>query len=221
VIRFEISIANTLLLSEDDAVLLFIDADRASTTGVFEGFEYTIQTAGSLGELVLARWDGSQFVRVAAPSLVKVWESGGKMTFRIARADLGNTQGFLFFAATETLPAEDPFDDSAPDGIATFSYTLSSPHIASLQPRFAPAAPRAGRAFSVAGVTAVLETDESVRATSFRCQATLGGRALRGTGPGGCRFALPRTAKGKQLVVAITATFGDQSRMRRTVFRVR
>jgi hypothetical protein len=208
-------------LPDDHFVGLFIDADRDQSTGVFEGFEYTIQTAGTLGELALARWNGSQFERVAAPSLVKVWESGGKMTLRISRADLGNTQGFSFFAATEVPPGEDPFDDTAPDGIASFSYTLSTPHIASVRPSFSPAAPRAGRAFRVASVRVGLESDEIVPATSFRCRATLGGRALRGIGVGGCRFSLSRSARGKQLVLVITTTVGDQSRTLRTVFRVR
>jgi hypothetical protein len=220
-IRFEISIANTVLLSDNDVVVVFIDADRSPATGVFEGFEYTIQTAGSLGELVLARWDGSQFIRVASRSLVKVWESGGKMTLRISRSDLENTQGFSFFAATEVLPAEDPFDDTAPDGIATFTYTLSTPHIAAVRPSFAPATPRVGRAFKVASVRVALESDEVLPATTVLCRATLGGRALRGTGAGGCRFSLPRNARGKRLVVAITATVGDESRTLRTVFRVR
>ena len=220
-IRFEISIANTVLLPAEHFVGVFIDADRNAATGVFEGFEYTIQTAGMMGELVLARWDGSQFVRVAAPSLVKVWQSGGTMTFRISSADLGNTQGFSFFAGTAVLPVEDSFDDTAPDGIATFTYTLSTPHIATVRPTFAPTRPRAGRAFRVAGVRVGLAGDEVVTATSFRCRATLAGRALRGSGVGGCRYQLPRTARGKRLVIAITATVGDQSQTVRSAFRVR
>jgi hypothetical protein len=67
----------------------------------------------------------------------------------------------------------------------------------------------------------VLETDEVLMATSFACRATLGGRALRGSGEGGCRFSLPRNARGKRLVLVITATVADQSRTVRTGFRVR
>ena len=219
-IRFEISIANTVLLRNEDFVGVFINADQ-SPTGAFEGFDYSIQTAGSLGDVILARWDGEKFVESQAPSLVKAWESGGKMTFRISRADIGNTREFSFFAATEVLPPVDPFDDTAPDGIATFTYALSTPHIESVRPRYSPAAPRAGRAFRVSGVAVGLESDEVVAASSFRCRATLGGRGLRGTGAGGCRFSLPRSAKGKRLVVTITATVGDQSRMLRAMFRVR
>jgi hypothetical protein len=220
-IRFEISIANTpVLLREEDFVGVFIDADRSPSTGFAEGFEYSIQTAGSVREANLYRWDGSTFVEVPTQSLTKIWEGGGKMTLQVSSADLSNTSGFSFFAATELLPGDDTFDDTAPNGVAAFTYTLSTPHIKSVRPRLAPAAPRAGRAFRVAGVTVTLETGEN-RTATFRCRATLGGKSLRGSGVGGCRFALPRNARGKRLVLAITATVSGQSRTLRKVFRVR
>jgi hypothetical protein len=220
-IRFEISIANTpVLLREEDFVGVFIDADRSPSTGFAEGFEYSIQTAGSVREAILYRWDGSAFVEVPAQSLTKVWEGGGKMTLQVSSADLSNTRGFSFFAATELLPGDDTFDDTAPNGVAAFTYMLSTPHIKSVRPRLAPAAPRAGRTFRVAGVTVALETGEN-RTATFRCRATLGGKSLRGSGVGGCRFALSRNARGKRLVLAITATVSGQSRTLRKVFRVR
>lgn len=54
------------------------------------------------------------------------------------------------------------------------------------------------------------------------CTATLGGRRLRGTGPGGCTFALPRNANSKRLRVTVTATYGaEQRQFAPFVFRVR
>jgi hypothetical protein len=222
-VRFEISLANAgVLLPDDHFVGVFIDADRNPSTGYQEGFEYTVQTAGSFGELLLGRWNGSDFEEVSAPSLLKVWEGGGKMTFRVSKADLGNTTGFSFFAATELMSvADDEFADTAPDGIAAFSYTLTTPRIASVRPRYLPATPRAGRPFRVTGVTMKLESDEVLPAASFRCRATLGGKALRGGGSGGCTYSLPRKAKGKRLVLVVTATRGEQSRALRAVLRVR
>ena len=54
-------------------------------------------------------------------------------------------------------------------------------------------------------------TAPTVAATTFRCRATLGGKAVRGTGTGGCSFAIPKTAKGKRLVVTVSATHGGRT----------
>lgn len=219
-IRFEISIANApTLLRDNDFVGVFIDADRNPSTGFAGGFEYSIQTAGT--ELLLARWGSSGYERVSAPSLIKIWVSGGKMTLRVSSADLGNTTGFAFWAATEVLPGSGDFDDLAPDGTAVYNYTLSIPHIAGIRARFSPTAPRAGRRFGVTGVTVSLETTEEIPATGFRCRATVGGKVLRGTGVGGCTFSIPRSAKGKRLAIAITATVPGESRTLTSSFRIR
>jgi hypothetical protein len=48
-----------------------------------------------------------------------------------------------------------------------------------------------------------------VKPTSVRCAAKLAGKTLRGTGAGGCRWSLPKNAKGKRLVITVTATYQD------------
>ena len=97
VIRFEIAIANTAILADNQFVGIFIDADNDASNGPFGGFEYTIQAAGALGQAVLGRWDGSAYAPTSAPSLVKIWVSDGTMTFQIAAADLGNATSFAFW----------------------------------------------------------------------------------------------------------------------------
>jgi hypothetical protein len=222
VIRFQIAIANPGILPDTHFVAVFINADMNASTGAFGGFEYTIQTGGALGQALVGQWNGDTYVPVEAPSLVKIWVGGGTMTFQLANSVLGNTTTFTWWAATEILPEiEDDWDDVAPDGTAVYSYTLSTPHVASAAARYAPATPRAGRRFAVSGVTLRLTSDESVAAASYRCRATLAGRAVRGTGRGACTFALPRSARGKRFVVTITATLGTDSRVVRRTFRVR
>ena len=73
-------------------------------------------------------------------------------------------------------------------------------------PRFSPTAPRAGATFRLQSVALTFESEEKGVAGSFTCRATLAGKRVKGTGPGGCTFKLPKTAKGKQLVVTVTAT---------------
>ena len=219
-IHFDIAIANAgPLLPDDGVVAVFIDADRDPSTGI-DGFEYTIQTSGSLGGAVLGHWDGTRMVAVDAPSLVKVWNVGEGLGFEISRTDLGGTDSFLAWTGTYSKAA-DQWTDYAPDGDGTYDYTLSMPQIASVKARFAPATPRAGRRFAVTGVTFRLRTDEKLPAERFRCRATLGGKALHGAGKGGCRFSLPRTSKGKRLALVVTATLGGQTRTIRTTLRVR
>jgi hypothetical protein len=219
-IRFDIAIANAgPLLPDDSLIALFIDADRDASTG-YQSFEYTIQTTGSTGAPALGHWDGTRMVAVDAPSLAQIWAGGGTMSFEISRTDLGGTGGFLAWAATGSTTG-DEWDDIAPDGDATYDYTLSTPRVASAKARFAPATPRAGRRFAVTGVTFKLQTGERLPAARFRCRATLGGRALHGTGAGGCRFSLPRTSRGKRLALVVTATLGGETRTIRTTLRVR
>jgi hypothetical protein len=221
VIRFQVAIANTVILPENHFVGIFIDADSDTSNGPFGGYEHTIQTAGAAGQAVFARWDGTTYVPTAAPSLVKIWVSGGTMTFEISAADLGNATEFASWVGTEVLPQEGDFDDTAPDGDAVHTYTLSSPHIVSAAARYSIAAPRAGRRFSATGVTFQLTSKEQLPATSLRCRATLAGRAVRGSGRGNCTFALAKTARGKRLAITITATLGAESRTLRSTFRVR
>ncbi len=224
VIDFEISIANAGVLLSDDAVIaVVIDADRNDSTGT-NGFEYAINSWGSTRQASLVHWDGFKMVEVPAPSLIKIWQSDGTLTLRIARHDLNDTSGFYAWVASwspRDPSAGDDWDDEAPDGSDTYDYALSMPHVTGAVAHFAPSAPRAGRRFAVSGVTFALQSDEKVSATGFRCRATISGKALRGSGAGGCSFALPRDSKKKRLSVTTTATVGDESRTLRNSFVVR
>ncbi len=169
----------------------------------------------------LGRWNGSTYATAPAPSLVKAWASGGTMTFQIANADLESTTMFESWAATELLPGAGDFDDVAPDGTDVYSYALSTPHATGATARFSSAAPRAGRRFTVVGVTLQFGANDQAPAARLRCRARLGGKALRGSGRGGCTFAIPRSAKGKRLVITIAASSGGESRTLRSTFQVR
>lgn len=222
-IGFDISIPTwkQQILPADGVVALFIDADRDGATGS-DGFEYTLQTSGGFSEAALGRWDSSAWRKVAAPSLVKILNvSTGTVTFQISRADLGNTGGFHAWVATASSMTDEEWADLAPDGDATYDYFLSTPRVTRAAVHSLPSTPRAGRQFTVGGVTFTFATHDKLTARSLRCRATLGRKALRGSGPGGCTFSLPRNAKGKRLAVAITAAVTGDSLMVRKSFTVR
>ncbi|MDF2748876.1 MAG: hypothetical protein K0T00_51 [Gaiellaceae bacterium] len=219
VIRFEVAIANTAILADNQFVGIFIDVDDDTSNGPFGGFEYTIQAAGALGQAVLGRWDGSAYATTSAPSLVKTWVSGGTMTFQIAAADLGNATSLTFWAATEVLPDEGDWADIAPDGDATYTYTLSDPHaptkpltLVAGSATTLPARPVAGKALVVRmGVTRG-DTGARLASGTVTCRVRLGSAPLRATGRirrgvASCTMLIPKTAKGKLVRVTMKVTF--------------
>jgi hypothetical protein len=214
-IRFEITIANrTTLIQDSDLIAVFVDVDRNGTT------DYEIHAFGNTG-LEMVRPTASGAERVAAPSLARIWDTTGKLTIRVSSADLGNASSFDYYVGTGVLSGGTAaIQDYAPDGNVVFVYELSTPHIDGVAPLLS-AKPRAGKKFRVAGASVHFETNEESRAESVRCSAKLAGKALRGTGNGGCTFALPRSAKGKRLSLTITATFQGQSATITSSLRVR
>lgn len=123
---------------------------------------------------------------------------------------------------TGLLDGTDDQFDEAPAGLY-HDYTLAPPHVGKIAPKWAPAAPRAGAAFRLNSVQLTFETNETAAAATFTCRATLAGKRLRGTGRGGCTFKLAKTAKGKRLVVTITAapTGGEAQTFPAYTLRVR
>jgi hypothetical protein len=215
VIRFEVTIANrTTLLQDNDVIAVIMDTDRNGTP------DYELHSVGNTGlELVKSGASGPELI--SGSRLLKIWASG-KLTLEIASADLGNTTSLVWFVGTGMLSGSSAvLEDFAPDGDDAFLYTLSTPHIATVVPAYAPAAPRAGKRFRVAGAVVRFETDEERPAGTVRCSAKLGRKTLRGTGAGGCTFALPASARGKRLSLAMTATFEDQSATVTRSLRVR
>ena len=216
-IRIAVAIGNRTAMQPSDVLLIPINADRNPATGQ-DGFEYLLLSVG--GQVRLLQWNGTGFVQANAPSLRGSFAGG--QVFEIAASDLGNTTAVEFWLSSFRADGPDNEEDVAPEGTAVFSYTLSTPHIDSVSARFSPTAPRAGRRFRLSTITIGLESNENVQPNSYRCRATLNGRRLRGTGTGGCTFAIPRNAKGKRLSVVITATVGSETQsFNAYTFRVR
>lgn len=215
VIRFEVTLANRPTLPENsDVIAVVIDSDRNGTV------DYEIHSVGLLG-LELVRMGASGPEPVTASLLTKIWSSG-KLTLQIPSADLGNTTAFVYYVGTGVLSGSSAtLEDFAPDGDQAFSYSLATPHIATVAPAYSPASPRAGRRFRVTRALIRFATDEESPAESLRCTARLGSKALRGTAPGACTYALPRNAKGKRLSLTITTTFRDQTATITRSLRVR
>ena len=219
-IQFDVAIANRrgLIIPDDDLIAIYLDTDRDASNGPHGGFEYTIQAVG-LNDLFVARWDGTRYVPTST-FISNDWDSRGIMYIAFRRTRLGGISRFRFWVATAVLPAAEDFVDRAPDRGAV-NYALSTPHIARADALFEPLDPRAGRRFRVKGVAIELSSRERFWAPRFHCRATLAERAIRGSGRGGCTYALPRTARGKRLVITIRSTAETRPIRLRWTFRVR
>lgn len=220
---FLVQVANRTDVVANDLVAIFIDSDQNGETGERSedgGIDYVIFIHGTDRQIALLRWNGADFDPVETTSLRGVWDDGYVVS--VNRAELGNASAVRFYAQTLLENGTDDQSDSAPDGVY-HDYTLAPPHVEAITPRWAPAAPRAGGTFRLNAVQLRFETDERAAAATFTCRATLAGKRLRGTGRGGCTFKLAKTAKGKRLVVTITAapTGGKAQTFRAYTFRVR
>ncbi|MDX6422604.1 MAG: hypothetical protein QOI67_75 [Gaiellaceae bacterium] len=201
-VLFVIQVGNREGFVAKDLVAIFLDTDRSvGTGGLGAGIDYIIGIDAAVPAIGLARWTGTAFEDVVPTTLRGGWGAG--YAALINKTELGNTTAFDFQVVTQ-LDETDGFDRAPETAFGT--YTIAPPHIASIVPRFSPTAPRGGATFRLQSVALAFESEEKGVAASFTCRATLAGKRVKGTGAGGCTFKLPKTAKGKQLVVTVSAT---------------
>jgi hypothetical protein len=153
---------------------------------------------------VLLRGDGTTFV--AAPQST-LRSADNNKTITLNRSELGDTTGFIFVVLS-VLNSNDSAGDDAPDAGA-WSYELDlTPVLDTLAARWSPAKPKAGKTFRLASTQLRLEDGTVVKADSITCVAKLNNKRLAGTR---CVWRLPKSAKGKRLVVTITARYKGAS----------
>ncbi len=207
-LTFGISFTNMPDLAADTFVALGLDTDRNARTGDRDGAEYVFVLDGSDRTYGLLKANGSSYDTV--PGELDVRFGGGIATVKIDRATLGGIASFDFFAFSGKGPQDAAVFDDAPEANQVWTYELKfTPVIEAVVARYQPAQPRAGKAFALPGIQVRLGDDTVVVPTSVKCTAKLAGKALKGTGPGGCRWSLPKNAKGKRLVVTVTATYAN------------
>lgn len=190
---------NRSTFTADDVVGILLDTDKNSSTGT-NGVEYAIVLTNGIP--VLLRGNGTGFE--SAPGTLVVSPNFTAVT--VNRSDLGATTGFVF-AVFSGLGSNDAAEDDAPDNGA-WSYDLQlAPELGTLAARFAPAKPKAGKVFRLAGTTLRLEDETIVKADSITCVAKLNGKRLAGR----CSWRIPANARGKRLVVTLTARYKGTS----------
>lgn len=199
-------ITNMPTIETNAEVDILFDSDRNAATGQ-QGFDYLfgIDTGG----WYFSKWDGTQWADVPAVNNLDVSYVNGLLTVVFHETDIAASQAFLFGVLTFRGP--DPANPVI-DGGGPWTYTLAAAPVVKPTVRSTTvtvAAPaKAGTKFHVGPFAVNLSDGTSITATGVKCTATLGGAKLKGTGAGGCTFALPKTAKKKRLVVKLSGLYG-------------
>ena len=200
---------------------ILVDSDQNASTGT-AGFDYVI-TGDRFGGTV---------VNTVNPLVVPATSSlsNGLWTVTARTSDLANTQALSFFVLTEVGQDQlHPFTDRAPDS-GTWSYSLvpppppppPTPPPAPAKPTVVAAAgtwsgkPTHGKLFHV-GMALKLSDGTTAKARRVTCSARVGGKPAAHT----CTFRVPKSSKGRRLVVTITGTYAGATYYRTYGFRVR
>lgn len=211
---------------------VFFDTDRNPATGATGGFEYALMAfhdaAG--GTYVLVHWNGQQLKVVSAPSL-SLSVSGDTYTFSFPKRELGAPASFAFSVLATANDSEGDITatDRAPDAGA-WIYELSTPGAPIVRPLIAPpttapAKAKAGRPFTVTFLVTRSDTGGLLTGGTMVCEPSVGGRIIGhresfAAGRAHLAFTIPKSAKGKTLVVYVTIKLGTQSAHRVVTYHV-
>jgi hypothetical protein len=227
-ITFRVNVPNRPQLGQDMYVLLFVDSDNNAQTGALDtgGADYVLELVR--GEIALFRWDGTDFTRrFGDPSAVTLTFSyQGGVTIRISAAELGNTKALKFFTIVESGVVVDPVTgdldftnavgDAAPGGgVGLYPYEVitARPTLVVRSLRGTPAAPRAGRTFTLRMVAARSDTNAALQNGRVTCVGRAGNSRLRAQlarvqgGAVVCTWQIPANAKGKTFRGSVAVVF--------------
>jgi hypothetical protein len=224
-ITFHVAISNRPALTQDMLVAIVLDSDHNPATGDtqgllpgFPGTDYLIEL--DPGQVNLFKWNGSDYLSTAAPSLVYSYDATGA-TIKLRAADAGNpkTLDFAVIAisgigvdAQGNPDLTNAHRDSSPDpGHGAFTYQVNVKVTLSVTAfTTTPKPVRAGKPFSVGLAADESDTSGPVGQGRVTCVATIAGKRLklRGSrlvnGVAVCVWAVPKTAKGKRIKGSIS-----------------
>jgi hypothetical protein len=214
--------------TDDAQTVLLLDTDVDAATGAVDlgGADYVFLDDKAAGVYDFARWDGSGWDSGIPYSTVHVFSTATRIRIVVNRSELGNTQGFNFLAASRATHSADERDMAPDEGMWNYSLGAGGPDIREVVVDRKPAAPRAGQTFTVAATGLQLPATATVaeslpRPESYDCRATVAGKAIRGSGDGGCTWKLPKTSRGRALVVTVTVRYQGVTKSVAFTYRVR
>lgn len=222
-ISFKINIPNRPQYTADIAIVMFLDSDANQATGDPEslGADYIIQLIQ--GELLLYKWDGSDFTLSSTQSsLSYAWASGP--TIRVNASDLSNTRkllfdvtavsGIVFDSTTGAIDCTNCKRDFAPTiGFYPYNVVVQKPTLVVRSLKPTPARPVAGRPFTLKLVAARSDTGAAVQNGRVTCNGRVGSARLKAQlqrvqgGAATCTWNIPAGAKAKTFRGSVTVAF--------------
>ena len=222
-ISFKINIPNRPQYAADIAIVMFLDSDANQATGDPEslGADYIIQLIQ--GELLLFKWDGSDFtLSPTQSSLSYAWAAGP--TIRVNASDLSNTRkllfdvtavsGIVFDSTTGAIDCTNCKRDFAPTiGFYPYNVVVQKPTLVVRSLKPTPARPVAGRPFTLKLVAARSDTGAAVQNGRVTCVGRVGAARLTAQlqrvqgGAATCTWNIPANAKGKTFRGSVAVSF--------------
>jgi hypothetical protein len=224
-ITFRINVPNRPTYARDIALVMFLDSDANQATGDAEtlGADHVIQLIA--GEIILFRWDGTDYTLSATQSsLSYAWQNGP--TVRINASDLNNTRRFNFDALVlsglvidETTgaldcPAATCKSDVAPTiGFFNYPVVVARPTLVVRSVTRTPARPTAGRTFTLRMVAARSDTGAALQNGRVTCIGRAGNARLRAQTARVqgravvCTWRIPPNARGRTFRGTVTVVF--------------
>ena len=195
-LTFRVTFAAPPVFGNGVGFALLIDADANPATGHSDGVDYWFLFKTADGAFEPGVWDGQQFVPY--PSRATGSIQGSTATISLPAKEIGPTKAIRYLVASYGQGQEDHAPDAAggAEVFVTFPLKIRPP----VSIRFVPRVPKAGQPFRAVG-------------PGIACRAALASHPFGR----GCRWRLPRAAKGKRLTVKVTRA----GRSRSFVFRVR
>jgi hypothetical protein len=228
IVSFRVNVPNRPTLGQDMLFEVWVDSDNNPATGSpdFGGADYVMQLLRN--EISLYRWDGTDYTRrFGDPSAVTLnFSYQGGITVRISANELGNTKVFKFFVVAITGLVVDPVTgavdgtnshaDVAPGGgVGLFPYTvtIAKPTLVVRGLKTTPAAPAAGKSFTMRMTAARSDTGAALQNGRVTCVGRAGTTRLRAQlaqvvgGAVVCTWSIPKNAKGKTFRGSVTVVF--------------
>jgi hypothetical protein len=227
-LTFRVNVPSLPQYTVDVSVDIYVDTDNSASTGSadFGGVDYVIQLFR--GEVNLYKWDGTDFTRrfgdPPATTLIYQWSNG--VSIRISATELGNTKRPRFFAGVTSGIVFDPVTgepdfgpasaDFAPDlgkGFYAYDVKVAPARIVFKSLTKAPAAPKAGKTFTVRMAATRSDTGAPIVNGRVDCTAKAGARNVRPKserfvgGQAVCVFTIPAGTTGKTLRGTIAMIF--------------
>ena len=219
-LNIDIHLANRVRLGAEEAIQVEVDLDSNVNTGD-DGIDlHALYVEGEPTEVLL--WQSDDYIETNRATIV--WTAGTAhvqvplaLVTRAVKVEVA-ALGIGEDEETEepVAPVEDPVDLAPDDGAYAYTVTTEARRLIKSTLAFAPAQPRAGKAFRLSGASLEFNDVGAVKATTT-CSAKLGGKKFGK----GCSWKLPKTAKRKALVVTVAAAYGGDrySLSRRFVVR--